>query len=64
MLIVAADQDIYAQDAAEIYEEVKTVYEASGNGNHIELMKVKGEHGLDEKRFNFIVNWFVTEMSK
>lgn len=64
MLIVAGEQDLYAQDAAEIFDEVKTVYEASGHEQCIQLLKVKGEHGLNEERFDFIVDWFVSEMTK
>lgn len=56
-LIVSATGDIYSRDAKEIYNSVKAE-------NSIIHKEYEGGHGLDQDRFDFIVNWFLQEFNK
>ena len=58
LLIVSATEDIYSQDAKEVYLAIKPTYEESEANSSITHEPFQGKHGLDKQRFQFIVNWF------
>lgn len=64
LLIVSADKDIYAQDAEEVYQDIRPAYEAIGAENALTHKQYKGEHALDQERFDFIVSWFIQKFSE
>ncbi|MEZ5427505.1 MAG: dienelactone hydrolase family protein [Pyrinomonadaceae bacterium] len=63
-LIVSATEDIYAQDAKEIYNSVKPVFQESNAADALVHREYEGGHPLDRERFDFIVNWFSQEFKK
>ncbi len=58
LLIVSATEDIYSQDADELYKQTLQTYRDSGAINLIRHQNFQGDHGLDKERFQFIINWF------
>ena len=54
ILIVAGDSDKYAQDAKQIYLSIRKVNEKA-----FTFQQFNGGHNLDQKRFDYIINWFV-----
>ena len=63
LLIMSATKDIYSEDAGSVFHAVKTTYENLGSGSSIIHKCYEGGHGLDQSRFDFIVNWFVNQFN-
>lgn len=63
LLIMSADQDKYSRDAQDIFQELQAHAEKSGFTDAIYHKAFNGKHGLDKERFDYIVDWFVSEMN-
>lgn len=61
-LIMSADQDKYSRDAEDIFQAVSAHAKKSGHQHAIDHKSFTGKHGLDQERFDYIINWFVREM--
>lgn len=62
-LIMSADQDKYAKDAGDIYQKILPLYKNAGVPDHLVFNEYKGKHGLNQARFERIIQWFVDEMN-
>ena len=58
ILIISADSDKYSRDARQIIERVKRKVDKTDIEKYYYHKEFKGGHKLDEKRFEYIVNWF------
>jgi dienelactone hydrolase len=56
--IISGSEDIYSQDAKELYNKLKKKYRKKGKESRLELKHYVGGHKLDETRFRDIINWF------
>lgn len=63
-LMISSSQDIYAQDASAVYRAVKPGYERVGAASSLMHEHFSGEHQLDQERFEYMINWFVTQFQK
>lgn len=58
-LILSASADKFSQDAHDMYLATQPIYAKAGKPQAIEHQHYIGEHGLDQKRFDAIIKWFV-----
>ncbi len=58
LLLVSANDDKYPQDADDIYQKVKPIYEYHNAGNQLQHKRYDGGHAMTKERFIYIVNWF------
>lgn len=63
-LILSADQDKYSRDADEIYKDLVKDTQKEGHDPSFYHQAFYGKHGLNQERFDFIIEWFITQMQK
>lgn len=64
LLIVSANEDKYSRDADKIFEVAKETYKEMDVEDRLEHKRYSGGHSLDEERFNYIVDWIISECHK
>lgn len=61
MLVVSADDDPYSADAEQVVVKALPEFEKEGCGDHLLHLRVPGQHGLDQGRFDAIVEWMLQQ---
>ncbi len=64
LLVLSADEDIYAMDAPAVCEAVEPAFAAANAADHLTQVRFKGAHALDGERFEVILGWFVEKFGK
>lgn len=59
LLVISSDQDKFSRDAGEICQTVNASFVENGIKKPLIHKRFRGEHALDQERFDFIINWFV-----
>lgn len=60
LLIVSAEDDKYSKDASDIVEKAGAVYYELNAIDNLQHKRYRGEHALTKERFDYIVEWIVT----
>lgn len=63
-MIVCATEDKWSKDAPEIYKIAKSHYVSKGAEENLQLKQYPGGHVLTQERFDFIVNWIVSQAAR
>ena len=60
MLIVSADDEKYSRDASDVVDEARKTYSQMNAEGNITHVRYQGGHALTQERFDYIVNWMIT----
>ena len=60
LLIVGADQDKYSRDSKDVYLKILPAFDKIGKEEELTFREFFGGHGLNQERFDYIVDWFVS----
>lgn len=60
LLIVSADDDKYSRDASDVVDEARKTYAQKNAKDNITHVRYQGGHALSHERFEYIVNWIIT----
>ena len=60
LLIVSADDDKYSRDASDVVDEARKTYSQMNAEGNITHVRYQGGHALTQERFDYIVNWMIT----
>ena len=60
LLIVSAEDDKYSRDATYIVEKASPAYAELNAINHLYHKRYQGGHGLTKERFDFIIDWLIS----
>src|SRR5262249_22315328 len=61
ILIFSSEGDPQAADAGDLVREALPIFEEQGCADRLQYLRVPGAHALDQKRFDAIVDWTVTQ---
>lgn len=64
LLILSADQDKYTRDAGDIFLELESYVAEQKYGGCAYHLAFQGKHGLDQERFEAILDWFTEQMER
>lgn len=58
LLLIAGNDDKYAQDAGDLYKTTMPLYESAQAAGAISYREFEGGHDLDQERFDNVISWF------
>ena len=61
LLVISAEDDPQTADAEDLVREALPAFEAQRRANHLEHLRVPGQHALDQRRFDAILDWSVAQ---
>ena len=62
LLVVSATEDKYSKDADEICENAESYFDQIGIKKRVAHKRYKGGHKLDQKRFEDIIEWIISQV--
>ncbi len=61
IFMVSSTADPYSGDAEDMVKNALPVFETQGRADHLQHLRVAGQHALDRQRFEAISNWIAIE---